>query len=89
VGGVCCNGCPICVLVFNVFIAADDFYNKPWGLKHWLENASPPVPEDAIVALLDPDMVLMRPITPIIKGQPYLVSKRISKNEASTTYLLS
>ena len=45
-----------------------DFYNKPWGLKHWLEHAQPPVPADVIVALIDPDMVFMRPLTTAIRG---------------------
>ena len=45
-----------------------DFYNKPWGLKHWLEYAQPPVPSDVIVALIDPDMVFLRPLTTAIRG---------------------
>jgi hypothetical protein len=43
------------------------YYNKPFGLQHWLEyglkykenNAN----EDAIVMILDPDMILLRPLT--------------------------
>lgn len=64
-----------------LYLYIDDFYNKPWGLKHWLENAQPPVPEDAIIALLDPDMILLRPITPVIKALPYIVSKRTPQSE--------
>lgn len=45
-----------------------DFYNKPYGMKHWLEQAQPPIPPNMIIALLDPDMILLRPITPMIKG---------------------
>jgi hypothetical protein len=45
-----------------------DFYNKPWGMKHWLENAQPPVPANMVIALLDPDMILIRPITTQVKG---------------------
>ena len=44
------------------------FYNKPWGLRHWLENAQPAVPEDEVVVLLDPDMIFLRPITSQIRG---------------------
>lgn len=39
------------------------FYNKPYGLKHWLQFADPPVPDHTVVVLLDPDMILLRPIT--------------------------
>mmetsp|Transcript_17222 Transcript_17222/g.32595 ORF Transcript_17222/g.32595 Transcript_17222/m.32595 type:complete len:558 (+) Transcript_17222:73-1746(+) len=47
------------------------FFNKPFGLRHWLENALGFVPgssqvlnqEDDVVILIDPDMVLLRPIT--------------------------
>ena len=45
-----------------------DFYNKPWGLKDWLENASPAVSDDVIVALIDPDMIFLRPLTANVKG---------------------
>lgn len=39
------------------------FYNKPNGMAHFLKNADPPVME-AVVALIDPDMILMSPLTP-------------------------
>jgi hypothetical protein len=63
------------------FLFIDDFYNKPWGLKHWLENSEHPIPDNAIIALLDPDMIFLRPLTPYIKSQPYIISKRIPKDE--------
>ena len=47
-----------------------DFYNKPYGLHHWLLNAKPSVPDDTVIILIDPDMVLMRPITAQIRGNP-------------------
>ena len=49
-----------------------EFFNKPHGLKHWLEEGEGmgidsttglPWRHDTIVALLDPDQVLLRPIT--------------------------
>jgi hypothetical protein len=46
------------------------FYNKPWGMKHWLENAVPAIPDGVAVALLDPDMILVRPLTPQMRNQP-------------------
>jgi hypothetical protein len=41
------------------------FFNKPFGLKHWLEHAEHMSLQqtDDIVILIDPDMVLLRPIT--------------------------
>lgn len=43
------------------------YFNKPFGMKHWLENAlghpKNPVNEDAIIILLDPDQLIMRPFT--------------------------
>jgi hypothetical protein len=39
------------------------FFNKPFGLLHWLEHAVEKVTDDDIVILLDPDQVLTRPIT--------------------------
>jgi hypothetical protein len=44
----------------------DDFYNKPRGLKHWLEFADPPVYQDCVVALIDPDFIFLRPLTIVI-----------------------
>jgi hypothetical protein len=41
------------------------YFNKPFGTKHWLENAmgypDNPVDEDSIVVLMDPDQLIMRP----------------------------
>ena len=47
-----------------------DFYNKPWGLKHWLQYADPAIPPGTAVALLDPDMIFIRPLTTKMRGQP-------------------
>ena len=47
-----------------------DFYNKPYGVHHWLLNAEPPVPSGTIVNIIDPDMIILRPMVPQIKGNP-------------------
>ena len=61
----------------------DDFYNKPWGLKHWLQYADPKVPDGTAVALLDPDMIFVRPLTKQMRGQPNNVyNKHLYKTEA-------
>jgi hypothetical protein len=41
------------------------FFNKPFGLRHWMEHADVDIreKEDGVVILIDPDMVLLRPIT--------------------------
>lgn len=59
-----------------------DFYNKPYGMKHWLENANPPVKAGDVIALLDPDMVLVRPLTRQMRGQPNnIVSKPVVESD--------
>jgi hypothetical protein len=41
------------------------YFNKPFGMKHWLENAlghpANPVNDDAIIVLMDPDQLITRP----------------------------
>lgn len=43
------------------------YYNKPFGLRHWLEHGlkynDDKDNEDVIVMILDPDMILLRPLT--------------------------
>lgn len=43
------------------------YFNKPFGLRHWMENAlgypdRHAEHDDIIIALLDPDMILMKPL---------------------------
>ena len=42
------------------------YSNKPGGVLHWITNNNTTINED-VIALIDPDMVLLRPITPILK----------------------
>ena len=42
---------------FHLNQLSDDFYNKPFGMRHFLAHARPALPEDVVLALLDPDMV--------------------------------
>lgn len=48
-----------------------DFYNKPYGLHHWLKYSSPPVEDNVVVVLIDPDMIFLRPITLELASYPY------------------
>ena len=45
-----------------------EFYNKPYGVQHWLEHAEPKVGSGVIVAVIDPDFVFLRPLTAKVKG---------------------
>lgn len=49
------------------------FYNKPLGLAHWLKYADPPIPPGRVIALLDPDMIFMRPLTHRLKGENNII----------------
>ena len=51
-------------------------------MKHWLQHADPPIPPHTVIALLDPDMIFVRPITPQMRGQPNNVyNKHLYKTE--------
>lgn len=50
-----------------------DFYNKPYGMLHWLNNAKPGIPEGTVIALIDPDFVFLRPLTAKIAGDPNII----------------
>ena len=42
------------------------YFNKPFGLRHWMEHVlgfPHADDEDAIIILIDPDMILLKPIT--------------------------
>lgn len=45
-----------------------DFYNKPFGVQHWLRH-NPQVKSGTVVAIIDPDMIFLRPLTTQIIGQ--------------------
>ena len=62
-------------------IYLDHFYNKPWGVKHWLAHAEPKVSDSIVVALIDPDMIFLRPITSKIRGQPNNILSQNMKEE--------
>lgn len=43
------------------------YYNKPFGVRHWMEYglnySQSKLNQDAIIMILDPDMILLRPLT--------------------------
>lgn len=43
------------------------YFNKPFGMRHWMQNAlgfpDNPVNDNAIVILMDPDQLILRPFT--------------------------
>jgi peptidyl serine alpha-galactosyltransferase len=70
------------LITVSTSICLDHFYNKPWGVRHWIAHAEPKVSDLTVVALIDPDMIFLRPITTKIKGQPSnLVSKGIKDED--------
>ena len=59
-----------------------DFYNKPFGVLHWLEHSVPPLKSGTIIALIDPDFIFLRPLSPRMAGQDNtLVSNGVSLND--------
>jgi len=40
-----------------------EYFNKPFGLLHWMEHSEESFTDDDIIILLDPDQILTRPIT--------------------------
>lgn len=60
-----------CYSFFSFY--TDDFYNKPWGVKHWLEYAEPKIQDGVAIALIDPDMIIIRPIVRTIRDLPNLL----------------
>lgn len=47
-----------------------EFYNKPYGVMHWLTHAEPPILSGTIVSVIDPDMILLRPMAAQVRGNP-------------------
>ena len=48
--------------------ASYDFYNKPFGVRHFLENFKGS--QNLIIALIDPDFIFMRPLSANLTDQP-------------------
>ena len=60
---------PVSVLNDAASVERYPYLNKPNALKHFLAEMQPPITE-SVIALLDPDMVLLQPITPCIELPP-------------------
>ena len=51
-------------------------------MKHWLEFAVPKIKDNIVVALLDPDMILVRPLISKMRGQPNnLYNKKLKESD--------
>lgn len=57
------------------------YLNKPNAMKHWLTNAQPPIAE-TVVAVVDPDMIILKPITPYLDADSTIYA---ANNEAPPT----
>lgn len=60
------------------------FFNKPFGLRHWMENGvgmgvdkstGKPLDEDVVVILIDPDQILLRPLRADFSDENETVTK--------------
>jgi hypothetical protein len=69
----------------SIFVNADVYNNKPRGLQHWLKHSHPPVHVNAVIALLDPDMIFTRPLSEFISSQPNLIYGKYLKPEELLT----
>lgn len=58
-----------------------DFYNKPFGMHHWLEHAHPPIKDDTIIMLIDPDFVFLRPLKVHFGADNNLIPMKISNDK--------
>mmetsp|Transcript_24800 Transcript_24800/g.36949 ORF Transcript_24800/g.36949 Transcript_24800/m.36949 type:complete len:535 (-) Transcript_24800:985-2589(-) len=68
------------------------FFNKPFGLKHWMEHGEgmgldpvtgKMVDEDVVVILLDPDMAFLRPITAdFSEEENFIISGPVKNHES-------
>lgn len=47
-----------------------DFYNKPYGIHHWLQYANPAIEPGVVVIVLDPDMIILRKFKLDISNDP-------------------
>jgi len=55
------------------------YSNKPGGLLHWLQhnnNNTGVINDDAVICLLDPDMILLKPITPQLVAHNWKVRNK-------------
>jgi len=53
------------------------YSNKPGGLYHWMNHTTI---DESVIALIDPDMTLLRPITPILGMEMSVISDKTIDN---------
>lgn len=46
----------------NRFNMKYSYYNKAFGLLHWLRNSTVSIPNDTVIAFIDPDFLFLRPL---------------------------
>jgi hypothetical protein len=57
-----------------------DFYNKPYGMEHWLDYADPPIESGTIIALIDPDFIFLRKISIEFSKDDNLIFTKVKDN---------
>jgi hypothetical protein len=61
-----------------------DFYNKPYGVKHWLSNTH--IENSTVIAIIDPDMIFVRPLTANIKDDNMILMNEKEKGNKDCQY---
>lgn len=68
------------IFLINLFyFSLDLFYNKPRGLNYWLNENN--FSDDMVVALLDPDMIFLRPLDKVFKPDEIIINNGIPRSE--------
>ena len=45
------------------------YFNKAYGMEHWLDNSQTAIPDGDVIAIMDPDMIFLRPLTTRIQAE--------------------
>lgn len=61
-----------------------DFYNKPYGVEHWLSNTH--IENSTVIAIIDPDMIFVRLLTSNIKDDNMVLMNEKEKGNKDCQY---
>ena len=51
------------------------------GVEHWLAHAEPAVSEHVVIAIIDPDMIFIRPLTTLVAGEENILLLKPNKGD--------
>ena len=52
-------------------------------MEHWLDHAEPAVSEHVVIAIIDPDMIFVRPLTTLVAGEDNILLLNPNKGDLS------